>query len=70
MDLYYARRCKRKEGVDLHNRLHLADNEKTFCGSELDGMWYIENSSGLNYNDINCLKCKKIFNEINRKGEK
>jgi hypothetical protein len=38
----YVRRCKNKDGFEKHKMLHAADNNKTYCGKELNDMWWVE----------------------------
>jgi hypothetical protein len=58
--LNYARRCKNKTGHELHEALHAADNVTTFCGKELNEMWFIENI-GIKPEDVSCKKCKRVM---------
>ena len=59
--LNYARRCKKKTGHERHETLHAADNNETFCGKDLNEMWFIESSAGLEPEDVTCIKCKKTM---------
>lgn len=59
--LNYVRRCKRKEGFERFSTLHAADNNKTFCGKELNEMWFVESSAGRSKEDITCRECLKII---------
>ena len=59
--LNYVRRCKNKTDNDLHKTLHAADNNTTFCGKELNEMWFIESSFGLGPKDVTCKKCMKVL---------
>jgi len=56
--LYYVRRAKSKAGIERHNTLHAADNDKTFCGKELNEMWFIEPLHNLKPDDVNCITCR------------
>jgi len=59
--LNYARRCKKKTGHERHETLHAADNSATFCGKELNEMWFIESSAGLEPDDVTCGECRKVM---------
>lgn len=59
--LNYTRRCKKREGSDLHQLLHAADNLRTFCGKELNEMWFVESSAYYTPDDITCKECKKVM---------
>ena len=63
----YARRCKSSTGDEKYNRLHAANSNYTFCGKELNEMWFIESgdgpSDGLSADDITCPKCKRVLKE-------
>ena len=59
--LNYVRRCKNKIDNDQHKTLHAADNSTTFCGKELNEMWFIESSAGLVPEDVTCKKCMKVL---------
>ena len=70
--LNFVRRCKKAEGDERHDRLHAADNDRTFCGKELDSMWFIESSHGLKPEDVTCkecLKAMKAFAEKEKQSE-
>ena len=58
--LNYVRRCKKKTGHERHETLHAADNNKTFCGKELNEMWFIE-SSELGPEYVTCTKCRRAM---------
>ena len=58
----YVRRAKRKTGFEKFNILHAADNSHTFCGKELNEMWFIEDSTRLSKDSITCKKCVKVIN--------
>ncbi len=66
--LNYVRRCKNKIGFETHKTLHAANNDYTFCGKELNGMWWIESSAGLSVDDIPCKQCIKILKGENNDG--
>lgn len=57
----YARRCKTKVGFERYKTLHAADNNYTFCGKELNEMWYVESSAGLEPEDVTCQACRKVL---------
>ncbi len=59
----YVRRCKSKTGFNTYKTLHAATDNKTFCGKELNEMWFIEPSSGLTPNDVDCKKCRLLYNK-------
>jgi hypothetical protein len=59
----FVKRCKHKTGDELHTTLHAADNTFTFCGKELNEMWYILPSAGLTTKDVTCRECKTILKE-------
>lgn len=59
--LNYARRCKKKTGHDRHETLHAADNNTTFCGKELNEMWFIESNCGLEPDDVTCKECRRLM---------
>jgi len=59
--LNYVRRCKNKTTNETHKTLHIADNDSTFCGKELNEMWYVESSAGLDLDDVTCTKCRKLL---------
>ena len=61
--VFYVRRCKKKTGHELHDTLHAAHNDHTFCGKELNEMWSIESSAGLKPKDITCKECQNRFLE-------
>jgi hypothetical protein len=56
--LHYARRCKKKTGYERHETLHAADNNSTFCGKELNEMWFLESNAGLDPEDVTCKGCR------------
>ena len=58
--LNYVRRCKKKTGHERHQTLHAADNNKTFCGKELNEMWFVE-SSELEPEDVTCAECRRAM---------
>jgi len=65
--LYYVRRCKNKTGYETHNTLHCSNNNMTFCGKELNEMWFIESTSHeLNPDSVSCKKCKKLIKELHK----
>lgn len=59
--LYYVTRARGKEGIERYNTMHAADNDKTFCGKELDGMWFIEPDFNLKPGDVNCISCQRAM---------
>lgn len=59
--LNYVRRCKKKTGHERHETLHAADNNSTFCGKELNGMWFIESNAGLEPDDVTCKECRRLM---------
>ena len=59
--LNYVRRCKKKTGVEKHKTLHAADADVTFCGKELNGMWFIHSSAGLEPEDVTCKECLRVM---------
>ena len=58
--LNYVRRCKKKTGHERHETLHAADNNETFCGKELNEMWFIE-SAGLGPEYVTCAECRRAM---------
>lgn len=56
--LHYVRRSKSKLGIET---LHAADNDKTFCGKELNEMWFIEPEHNLKPEDVNCISCRRAL---------
>ena len=58
--LNYVRRCKKKTGHERHETLHAADNNKTFCGKELNEMWFVE-SSELEPGCVTCAECRRAM---------
>ena len=67
--LNYARRCKKKTGHERHETIHAADNNATFCGEELNEMWFIESSAGFEREDVTCVKCKKMMRSNDKAQE-
>ena len=63
--LNYVRRCKKKTGHERHETLHAADNNKTFCGKELNEMWFIESSAGLEPEYVTCAECRRAMRSNN-----
>jgi hypothetical protein len=59
--LNYARRCKKKTGHDRHETLHAADNNTTFCGKELNEMWFVESNWGLEPDEVTCKECRRLM---------
>ena len=59
--LNYVRRCKNKTGLERHETLHAADNNTTFCGKELNEMWFTESSFGLEPDDVTCKECRRLM---------
>jgi len=59
--LHYVRRCKNKITNEVYDTLHIANSNYTFCGKELNEMWYVESSAGLELDDVTCKKCKKLL---------
>ena len=59
--LNYARRCKKKTGHERHETLHAADNNATFCGKELNEMWFLESNAGLEADDVSCKECRRLM---------
>ena len=59
--LNYARRCKKKTGHERHETLHAADNNATFCGKELNEMWFLESNAGLELDDVSCKECRRLM---------
>ena len=58
--LNFVRKCKRKfPDNETYKKLHLADNNETLCGKELNEMWFVESSWGLSFDDVTCEKCLK-----------
>ena len=60
----FVKKCKSKTGDELHKTLHAADNTFTFCGKELNEMWYILPSREYSLRDVTCGKCKTILKEV------
>ena len=56
--LNYVRRCKKKTGHERHETLHAADNDETFCGKELNEMWFLEWNPGIGADDVSCKECR------------
>ena len=59
--LNYARCCKKKTGHERHETLHAADNNATFCGKELNEMWFLESNAGLEPDDVSCKECRRLM---------
>ena len=59
----YVSRCTHKEGFNTFKTLHAADNFQTFCGKELNEMWYVHSSANLSAEDITCTTCQRLLNE-------
>lgn len=59
--LYYVRRAKAKAGIERHDTLHAADNDRTFCEKELNEMWFIEPAHNLKPGDVNCISCRRAL---------
>jgi hypothetical protein len=59
--LHYVRRCKNKTTNETYKTLHIADNDHTLCGKELNEMWFVESSAGLELDDVTCKECKKLL---------
>ena len=57
--MYIVRRCKNKPGIsdDCYNRVHIADDNNTYCGKELNEMWYIESDHAYSSEDVTCPEC-------------
>lgn len=66
--LYYVRRAKSKLGLKRHKRLHAADNTKTFCGKELNEMWFIEPQYNMAPEDVSCAPCRYRLSANKRLG--
>ena len=56
----YVRRCKHTVGSGRYDKLHAADNTHTFCGKELNEMWFVE-GAGLFPEDITCKDCLRVM---------
>lgn len=64
--LNYVKRCKyspkRTDRVsETFETVHAAGNNETFCGKELNEMWYIISSSGMSIEDVTCKNCIKVI---------
>lgn len=59
----YVKRCKTKDGDELHETLHAAYNGKTLCGKELNEMWFILSSAGQEPEFVTCRACHKTLKE-------
>ena len=44
----------------MHDRVHLAINNKTLCGKDLNHMWFIVGDSTKNRLNVTCRKCLKL----------
>jgi len=55
----FARRCKRKTGLETYNLLNAVNGNYTVCGKGINGMWFIQNSVGMGVDDVTCKKCLK-----------
>lgn len=62
--LNYAQRCKNKFGFDVHTKVHAADNNQTFCGKDLNEMWFINSSRGMTLNNVTCKKCLSVARNV------
>ena len=64
----YVRRCKNKDGLELHRKLHVCDSDYTYtlCGKPLDHMWSIVDGKETVPEDITCAECKKVFYANNK----
>ena len=63
-EIEFVCRCKNKTDLELHSRIHASDGERTFCGKELNDMWYFlygEKYTVKNIQSITCPACKKII---------
>jgi hypothetical protein len=68
--LDYVRRFKKKNGNEKHMRLHLAGDDHTLCGIELDEMFFVESSAGFEREDVTCRACMKLMPHVDKKRSK
>lgn len=68
--LNYVRRCKKKTGSEKHKTLHAADADVTFCGKELNEMWFIHSSAGLEPEDVTCKACVRVMRAMDEANDK
>ena len=54
---------KKEFEVELHPTVHAANWNHTFCGCELNQMWWGMPDDGRNENDVTCEKCLEIIAE-------
>ena len=64
----YVKRCKYSpknlaKFSETYDTIHGANNVETFCGKELNEMWFIISSSGMSIEDITCRECLKVLNK-------
>lgn len=64
----FVKRCKygpknTKKFSETFETIHAANNNETFCGKELNEMWFVISSSGMSIEDITCKKCLKFIKE-------
>lgn len=57
----YVRRWK-AEGS--YKTLHAAGQSHTFCGKEINEMWFVESSAGLTAEDVTCKECRKGLSNL------
>ena len=64
--LNYVQRCKyspknKEKFAERFETVHAANNDETFCGKELNEMWYVISSSGMSIKDVTCKNCLKVI---------
>ena len=62
----FVQRCRKKTGFDTFKTMHAADNRKTFCGKELNEMWFVNSSADHDIDSITCKKCRRIIRQYNQ----
>lgn len=53
----YVRRCKDRTCIELHDKIHATDENKTFCGKNLDGMWFVMDIHSMSPSSVTCAAC-------------
>ena len=58
-EFYYVIRCKKATGFETYKTIHATNGDnKTLCGKELGGMWWIDTSDMHTQEDVSCKKCR------------
>lgn len=64
--LNYVKRCKyspknKEKFSETFETVHAANNDETFCGKELNEMWFVLSSAGMSVEDVTCKNCLKVI---------